>query len=151
MGVVVGPAYGSNQAVNLRDAQLNVGGSSFYAFNKYWFAHSGRGLSDSLLVRFPYVQTDINDLKGSLPTLTDPSQLQFYTALNLSYPLDKAIAANAIAQYRHGALASTATWVDRKVDNFYISEFYIKALGSGTGFSTSVGPLRDLTFENLTQ
>lgn len=150
IGVVVGPAYASSQAVNLSGARFNTGGGALYAFNKYWFAHTDRSLSDSLLVRFPYAQTDFNDLKGSLQTLSDPSQLQFYTAPNLSYPFSDTIAANAIVQYHNGLLPSTSTWTNRQMDNFYISEFYVKALGSGTGFSTSVGPLPDLTFENLT-
>ncbi len=150
IGVVVGPAYGSNQAVNLSSARFNTGGSGFYAFNKYWFARSERSFTDSMLVRFPYAQTDFTDLKGSLPTLTVPSQLQFYTVPNLSYPFSVGTAPDSIVQYQHGVQASTSAWVDRQLDNFYISEFYVRALGSGTGFSTSVGPLSDLTLDNLT-
>jgi hypothetical protein len=138
------PAYNSGAGTNLSAATYVTPGVNWFVMNRYWKMTPTVQITDSILVRFPFSNTDFNDVKGSNPALLNIQQLVFYTndspynALSLPVPV-----ANFHPAY-NGATASSAQWKFTTADTINYAEFYVKKLngggaGSGTGFNG--GPL----------
>jgi hypothetical protein len=137
------PLYGTGNATNLSSALYVTPGVNWYAMNRYWKINTAVPLTDSLLVRIPFTNTDFNDVNGTGSSLQGPQKMVFFaldTALN---PLSNGIPANVFKPYYNGTLPTTTQWRFTTNDTINYAEFYVKKLyggGGGTGTGNNGGP-----------
>lgn len=138
------PAYSSGAGTDLTSATYVTPGVNWYVMNRYWKMTPTVQINDSILVRFPFSNTDFNDVRGSNPALTTLQQLVFYTndspynALSIPVPVDK------FHPVYNSISANTAQWKYVSNDTINYAEFYVKRLnggGAGSGTGLNGGPL----------
>jgi hypothetical protein len=126
------PSYATGQPTNLSDALYVTPGLSWNAMNRYWEVNPRFQIyNDSVLIRFPFSNSDFNDLKAGNPSLTSPQQLVFYSVDSPFKAFDLNVPSNKFHLLVNGAAPSTSIWKYSKSDSANYAEFYVKKLGTG--------------------
>ncbi len=149
IGVVTTARYGSGQGHNFAGTAFNDSAGGLYGFNKFWYAQSNFVIADSLQIRFPYAQTDFEDVKGSVVGLTQPGQLKFYTAIKSTNPFSNTLTKDSVIIYTNSTTSSTRSALLFKEGNINFSEFYIRQFGSGSATAAQTTPLPDLAITGI--
>lgn len=133
------PNFGSNMATQITAPYVsNPGG--WYVMNRWWDVQPNTQPTTPVKVRMYYTQADINDILGSVPTLTGIQQMTFYKINNGSIdPNPAANHANAVyadvQAYAYSATASSSNTFTANAygSNVYYAEFQVPHFSGGGG------------------
>jgi hypothetical protein len=138
------PAYSSGAGTNLTTAAYVAPGVNWYAMNRYWKMTPSVQITDSILVRFPFSNTDFNDVQGSNPALANLLELVFYTNDSPYHALSLPVPADKFHPAYNSTGATTTNWKYVTADTVNYAEFYVKKLnggGAGSGTGLNGGPV----------
>lgn len=137
-------AYGTGSATDLSHAAYVTPGVQWKAMNRSWRLVTTFPIADSMLVRFPFSNTDVNDIKGSFPAIQQPDELVLYATDPGYAPNSLAIPVYNFRSYYPSTTATAQSWVYSSIDTVNYATFYIKkAGGGGAGYGTGFrkGPI----------
>lgn len=147
VSTVVLPAYGSNAgtAVTFPSGVPNTG-SPAAAMNRYWNVTPVSQPTTTVEVQFPFTQQDINDVGGSIPSVTSYTNMRFYkmgTGVNPdpSAGFTGSTAANTVTYAYSPTLTSTSTWTYATSGNTRFARFLVNSFSGGGGFGSTTVPL----------
>lgn len=129
------PAYGSGAGTNLTTAAYVSPGVNWYTMNRYWTIRPSTQITDSVLIRFPFSNTDFYDVRGSNPALINLQQLVFYTNDTPYTPMALSVPVSKFRPCYNAVNATTAQWIYSAADTINYAEFYVRTLSGGSGGS----------------
>ncbi len=141
------PAYGSNAGTPVTfPAGVPNTGSPAAAMNRYWNVTPISQPLTTVEVQFPFTQQDINDVAGSIPSVTSYTNMRFYkmgTGVNPdpSAGFVGSTAANTVTYAYSATLTSTSTWTYATSGNTRFARFLVTSFSGGGGFGSTTVPL----------
>lgn len=126
--------------------------SGFWSMNRYWEVVPTREPATPVGVRFYFNDADFNDVKGSVPSLTNKQQLQFYklTGGNPN-PDSNWIGATAVIPILNGDTAGTTTWLYNNMGcSVNSAEYLVESFPGGGGGGAGNGLLLPLQLISFT-
>jgi len=136
-------AYGSNTG---RAVTAPYAASGWKEANRTWNVTLSSQPTAAVVVRFPFMDQDVLDIKGSIPALAQASQLSavaFKTQAAATNPATAA--ANAVNIYTNGNVADATHWRLDALGNYKYAEFssnygvFGGSLGFKAGGTSSIG------------
>lgn len=140
-------AYGSNAGTTATfPAGIPNMGTPTATMNRYWNVTPIAQPTTTVEVQFPFSQQDINDVMGSVPSITSHTDLRFYKMAtgvnpNPSAGFTGATAANTTIYTYSATTTSTSTWTYATSGNTKFAKFLVNSFSGGGGFGTTTTPL----------
>src|SRR5690606_38480296 len=119
--------------------------SNSVAMSRYWHVTPINQPSTNVEVRFPFTQTDIDDVAGNIPGVTNYSDLLFYKFDGTVDPDPSSGFAGATTANTHvltyATTPSTTNWAYTAAGNTKYARFIVSSFSGGGGFGTTNTPL----------
>lgn len=131
--IVTTPTYNSGKATDLTAAAYNTSGLPWYVMNRYWKVKPTNQVQDSILIRYPYTNSDYNDVIGSNPSVSKHEELEFFKVAGTDYPFDLSVPSSNFFKYTYGQLPSCSQWTYSKQDTVHLADYYVKSFSGGGG------------------
>lgn len=142
-------AFGTNAG---RTVTAPYAATGWKEANRTWnVALVGAQPSAAVSVRFPFTTQDVQDLQGSLPTLTQASQLSVVSFNNLTAATNPASApASSVNYYTNATTADATHWRLGTETNYSYAEFVSNygIFGGSIGFKPGSTAISDLRQDN---
>lgn len=144
-------AFGTNVG---RTVSAPYAAANWKEANRSWNVTlaSGSQPTSAVSIRFPFTNQDVLDIKGSIPTLTQSTQLSVVAFNNLTAATNPGSAAASSVNYYTNASAADAThWKLGTATNYSYAEFVSSygVFGGSIGFKPPVpNGINDITSEN---
>lgn len=138
--------YGTNTgtSVTFPYGTPNIGADNI-AMNRYWDVNPITQPTTAVEVYFPFVQQDINDVAGSMPSVVNHTNLKFYKMNVDPNPANgfpgATTSGTTVYNYSSATIPTATNWTYTNVGNSKYARFLVNSFSGGGGFGATGTPV----------